>query len=63
MVVCYDPKSYLPSSAELPDSDDKPVDNELQNLIPNLLDGVLAILARWGASDDLARTARLFFWR
>ena len=47
MVVYYDPKSCLPSSAERPDSDDKPVDNELQNLIPNLLNGVLAmILAR-----------------
>jgi len=27
--------TYLPSSAELPDSDDTPVDNELQNLVPN----------------------------
>ncbi|MEM1291700.1 MAG: Uma2 family endonuclease [Cyanobacteria bacterium P01_H01_bin.162] len=44
MVVYYDPKSCLPSSAERPDSDDKPVDNELQNLIPNLLDGLLAMI-------------------
>jgi hypothetical protein len=41
-MVQYNPLQYLPSSAELPDSDDTPVDNEFQNLIPNLL---LAILA------------------
>ncbi len=28
---------YLPSSLELPDSDDSPVDNEDQNLVPNVL--------------------------
>jgi hypothetical protein len=33
----YNPLDCLPSSAELPDSDDTPVDNELQILIPNLL--------------------------
>ena len=44
MVLHYDPKQYLPSAAELPDSDDTPVDNELQNLIPNLLDGILAMI-------------------
>ncbi len=43
MVLHFDPKSCLPSSAELPDSDDTPVDNELQNLIPNLLEAILAI--------------------
>lgn len=43
MVLQYDPRQCLPSSAELPDSDDTPVDNELQNLIPNLLDGILAM--------------------
>ncbi|MCU0523313.1 MAG: Uma2 family endonuclease [Elainella sp. Prado103] len=32
----------LPSAAELPDSDDTPVDNELQNLIPNLLEETLS---------------------
>jgi len=31
----------LPSSSELPDSDDKPVDNELQTLIPSLLHDIL----------------------
>jgi Uma2 family endonuclease len=35
---------YLPSSEELPDSDDTPVDNEIQNLIPNLLKMVLGFL-------------------
>ncbi|ALF52717.1 hypothetical protein ACX27_07405 [Nostoc piscinale CENA21] len=46
----YDPLECLPSSAELPDSDDTPVDNELQILIPNLL---LAILANiWQSRDD-----------
>ena len=43
MVLKYDAKDCLPSSAELPDSDDTPVDNELQNLIPNLLEAILAI--------------------
>ena len=44
MVLQYDPKQQcLPSSAELPDSDDTPVDNELQNLIPNLLEAILAM--------------------
>ncbi len=46
-MVQYNPLQYLPSSAELPDSDGTPVDNELQNLIPNLL---LAILA-WAWQD------------
>lgn len=40
---------YLPSSEELPCSDDTPVDNELQNLIPNLLKAILALIwqDRW----------------
>ncbi|MBE9181212.1 Uma2 family endonuclease [Oculatella sp. LEGE 06141] len=38
----YDPRLCLPSSAELPDSDDTPVDNELQDLIPGLLKMILA---------------------
>ena len=33
-MVQYDPLPYLPSSTELPDSDDTPMDNELQNLVP-----------------------------
>lgn len=46
----YDPRSCLPSSAELPDSDDTPVDNELQNLIPNLLEAILALA--WADRTD-----------
>ena len=36
-MVKSDPRLSLPSSAELPCSDDTPVDNEDQNFIPNLL--------------------------
>nr|WP_210404667.1 Uma2 family endonuclease [Chroococcidiopsis sp. TS-821] len=32
----------LPSAEDLPDSDDTPVDNELQDLIPGLLKATLA---------------------
>ncbi|MEO0770783.1 MAG: Uma2 family endonuclease, partial [Cyanobacteria bacterium J06649_4] len=46
----YDPKNCLPSSVELPDSDDTPVDNELQNLIPNLLDAILTMA--WPDRED-----------
>lgn len=41
-MVQYNRLHCLPTSAELPDSDDTPVDNELQNLIPNLLEAILA---------------------
>lgn len=51
MVLRYDPKQQnLPSSADLPDSDDTPVDNELQNLVPNLLASTLALA--WAARED-----------
>jgi Uma2 family endonuclease len=45
----YNTPEYLPSSEELPCSDDTPVDNELQNLIPNLLKAILALIwqDRW----------------
>ncbi len=46
----YNPLDCLPSSAELPDSDDTPVDNELQILIPNLLLAILATI--WQSRDD-----------
>jgi Uma2 family endonuclease len=39
----YNPLDCLPSSEELPDSDETPVDNELQDLIPGLLKAILAI--------------------
>ena len=45
----YNPLHCLPSSEELTDSDDKPVDNELQDLIPGLLKSTLALVwsDRW----------------
>lgn len=36
-MVIFDPKRHLPTSDELPCSDDTPVDNENQNFLPNLL--------------------------
>jgi Uma2 family endonuclease len=42
----YDPRLCLPSSEELPDSDDTPVDNELQDLMPSLLKAILANIWR-----------------
>ena len=54
-MVQFQPLLRLPTSEELPCSDETPVDNELQNLIPNLLLYILAF--------DLARTPRLVFWR
>jgi len=49
-MVQYNPLQYLPSSAELPSSDDTPVDNELQNLIPNLLLAILTLV--WQERED-----------
>jgi Uma2 family endonuclease len=46
----YNPLDCLPSSEELPDSDDTPVDNELQILIPNLLLAVLSSI--WQNRED-----------
>jgi len=40
----------LPTAAELPCSDDKPVDNEEQNLLPNLL--LMLLLELWGDRQD-----------
>jgi Uma2 family endonuclease len=37
-------RSGLPTAAELPDSDDEPVDSELQELIPGLLKAILFYL-------------------
>ncbi len=49
LMLNYDPLHCLPSSEELPDSDDTAVDNELQNLIPGLLKTILALVwcDRW----------------
>ena len=41
---------HLPSSAELPDTDDSPVDNEDQNFVPNVLLFLLEYL--WSDQDD-----------
>lgn len=43
MVFEYNRRACLPSSEELPDSDDTPVDNGLQDLIPGLLKDTLAM--------------------
>lgn len=40
----YDPLDCLPSAEDLPDSDDTPVDNELQNLISGLLKIILGMV-------------------
>lgn len=44
------PLSRLPSTTELPCSDDTPVDNEEQNLLPNLL--LLALASLWAERMD-----------
>lgn len=49
-MVQFNPLLRLPTSAELPDSDDTPVDNELQNLVPNLLLAILALV--WSERMD-----------
>lgn len=49
-MVQYNPLQYIPTAEELPDSDDTPVDNELQLLIPTLLRAILALL--WADRTD-----------
>jgi len=44
MLLEYNPRACLPSAEDLPDSDDTPVDNELQKLIPGLLREILALI-------------------
>ncbi|MBH8577019.1 Uma2 family endonuclease [Nostocaceae cyanobacterium CENA369] len=46
----YNLPKYLPSAEELPDSDETPVDNELQELIPGLLKAILLLL--WAERMD-----------
>ena len=46
----YNRLEYLPSSAELPDSDETPVDNELQISVPSLLSDILVNI--WGNRKD-----------
>jgi Uma2 family endonuclease len=44
MLKYVEPLDWLPTAEELPDSDDTPVDNELQELAPTILKAVLAYL-------------------
>ncbi|MEP0886086.1 hypothetical protein NDI49_31620 [Trichocoleus sp. ST-U3] len=39
----YNSLQYLPTEEDLPETDNTPVDNELQILIPNLLRAILAL--------------------
>jgi len=48
--LTYNPNRILPTAEELPSSDDTPVDNQLQNDIPNLLLSLLAFI--WANRDD-----------
>ena len=50
MLLNYNPRACLPSAKDLPDSDDTPVDNELQDLIPSLLKAMLALI--WAERMD-----------
>jgi len=46
----YNFPKHWPSAEELPDSDETPVDNELQELIPGLLKAILLMI--WGERMD-----------
>jgi Uma2 family endonuclease len=48
--LTYDKNRILPTAEDLPSSDETPVDNQLQNDIPNLLLGLLASI--WANRDD-----------
>lgn len=48
--LIYDKNRPLPSAEELPSSDENPVDNQLQNDIPNPLLSLLALI--WNRRDD-----------
>ncbi|MBV8887866.1 MAG: Uma2 family endonuclease [Chroococcidiopsidaceae cyanobacterium CP_BM_RX_35] len=49
-MVQYNPLQYLPTEEDLPETDNIPVDNELQILIPTLLRAILALL--WTDRQD-----------
>ena len=49
-MVQYNPLQYLPTEEELPNSDNTPVDNEFQLLIPHLLRVILCLL--WANRTD-----------
>ncbi|MBH8575076.1 hypothetical protein I8752_19050 [Nostocaceae cyanobacterium CENA369] len=50
VMLNYNPLHCLPAAEDLPDSDDEPVDNQLQHLIPGLLEAILAWL--WASRMD-----------
>ncbi|MGH2413817.1 MAG: Uma2 family endonuclease [Microcystaceae cyanobacterium] len=50
MLLQYDRNRNLPTAKDLPDSDDTPVDNELQDLVPTLLKAMLALI--WSERMD-----------
>jgi len=50
VTVSSEYRRHLPTAAELPDSDETPVDNELQNDIPNMLLHILRDI--WAERDD-----------
>lgn len=50
MLLNYNSRHCLPSAKDLPDSDDTPVDNELQDLIPHLLKAILSLI--WSEKMD-----------
>ncbi|MGB7443384.1 MAG: Uma2 family endonuclease [Coleofasciculaceae cyanobacterium] len=50
MLLKYNSRQCLPSAEDLPDSDDTPVDNQLQHLIPGLLEAILALI--WSERMD-----------
>ncbi len=49
-MVLFDQRKYLPTSDELPCSDDTPVDNEEQNFLPNFLLFLLELI--WSQRHD-----------
>jgi Uma2 family endonuclease len=49
-MVLFDQRKYLPTSDELPCSDDTPVDNEDQNFLPNFLLFLLELI--WSQRND-----------
>ncbi|MGB7444999.1 MAG: Uma2 family endonuclease [Coleofasciculaceae cyanobacterium] len=50
MLLKYNLRQCLPSAEDLPDSDDIPADNQLQHLIPGLLEAILALI--WSERMD-----------
>lgn len=60
-MVQFDSKWRLPSALELPDSDEMPVDNELQDSVPAVLKAILALIWQnrqdWFFGIDMGRIA------